>query len=166
MFTIVAIVVAGLLSTVEDRAVFSDSIEVNRESNAGKIYTQTVKATYVDLNGDGVATVFNLRSKDPAASLLFVAGEMPLEWEILRDRLGEANPGIGIDRRRDDIRQVRPKSLDGMLSYQPVREHDNKETYSRVMRQFGRPALKKAEREALVLLRNYNREQRGKGRSR
>ena len=42
----------------------------------------------------------------------------------------------------------------------------NKENYFKVERQFGRPALKKAERETQVLIRNYEREQRAKGRNR
>ncbi|MDB4627972.1 hypothetical protein OAF82_00100 [bacterium] len=167
MLTSLAIVVAGVLATVEareDRAVFSQSIEVKRQSNAGKTYVRTVKATYVDINGDGIATCFNLRSKSPFAALAFVAGELPDEWPRLREKLGKANPGIRISNRGG--RKVLAGNIDGMSMTQDVREHDNMESFFKVTKQFGRPALRKAEREAEVLVRNYRREQRDKGRSR
>ena len=156
MLATIAIVVAGILAAAEDkedRAVFSQSVEVKRESNAGKTYVRTVKARYVDLNGDGVATVFNLRSKSSVAALLFVSREMPVEWAELLDELGEVRPPF-------------PEDLDGMDLASYVRAGDNKETYPKALKQFGRPAFKKAEREVQVLIRNYNREQRDKGRSR
>lgn len=155
-----------ILNEVEACAVYTETAKVSRQSSAGKTYSSTVRVNYVDANCDGQATAIDLRNAELYDLLYFLRNEFPSEFRKIEPQwrgVGFREQGgrlVGGTRKDSDM-------LGGDLKQtNAVRDYDNKETYMRVWKQFGRPVMKKTEAALRVAEREQQREKRSKGRSR